>query len=74
MTGPDPAPAEIPVPREAVPREAVPSGAFAGDRYWTVTGCQWTGGALPDDVAALLAPPIVVGVAATPRRAPDGTG
>ena len=48
--------------------------AFAGDRYWTVSGCSWAGGALPDDVAALLAPPIVVGAVATPRRAPDGPG
>ena len=21
--------------------------AFAGDRYWTVSGCSWAGGALP---------------------------
>jgi hypothetical protein len=54
-----------------VPREAVLSSM--SDRYWTVSGCAWAG-ALPDDVAALLAPPIVVGAAATPRRAPDGTG
>jgi hypothetical protein len=61
MTDSGPAPADIPVP-------------FAGDRYWTVSGCPWAAGALPDDVAALLAPPIVVGTAATPRRAADGTG
>jgi hypothetical protein len=66
MTHHAPAPADIPVPREAVPSSC--------DIYWTVTGCQWTGGTLPDDVAALLAPPIVVGAAATPRRAPNGTG
>jgi hypothetical protein len=67
MTDPAPAPVDVPVPPDAVE-------TGVGDRYWTVSGCHWAGAGLPDDVAALLAPPIVVGAAATPRRALEGTG
>jgi hypothetical protein len=64
---------DLPVPRDAVERSA-------GGSYWSVSGCGWDadGPALPEEYAAHLAPPIVVGAAARPpdrviRRIPDTT-
>lgn len=60
------APAPAPAPAEAVER-------CAGTGYWTVSRDTWAGrhaAALPEEYASLLAPPIVVGVAAiSPDRA-----
>ena len=58
----EPIAADVLVPREAV-EESV------GGCYWSVSCCGWAPGALPEEYAALLAPPIVVGVVAAPALA-----
>jgi len=51
-------PWQLPVPREAV-------ADSAGASYWSVYDCRWVGvgPAIPEELAELLAPPIVVGAA-----------
>jgi hypothetical protein len=57
----------LPVPREAV-------ADCAGKSYWSVYDCRWVGlgSTVSDELADLLAPPIVVGAA--PRSPADGHG
>jgi hypothetical protein len=64
-------PVPVPVLSDAVERSV-------GGSLWSVSGCGWDadGVALPEEYAALLAPPIVVGAAAmsperVARRIPD---
>jgi hypothetical protein len=55
----------------AVPPDAV--AECAGGSYWTVSGGAWADGdGLPEELAELLAPPIVVGAASTERVTADG--
>jgi hypothetical protein len=64
-------PDELDVPDElAVPREVIAESA--GDSYWSVAGCGWDGVGAPlaEELAALLAPPIVVGTAARAEVGP----
>jgi hypothetical protein len=59
----DPAPSGPAPSGPAVPGDAVE--ACTDGAYWSVSGCGWGADrvALPEEYAALLAPPIVVGVA-----------
>jgi hypothetical protein len=52
--------------RESVPRESVAENL--GGAYWSVDDSRWTTvqPELPDDLADLLAPPIIVGAARVP--------
>jgi hypothetical protein len=54
MADPVAAPWQLPVPREAV-------ADSEGASYWSVYEARWVPAELPDDLAALLAPPIAVG-------------
>ncbi|HEU4423691.1 MAG TPA: hypothetical protein VFR67_14265 [Pilimelia sp.] len=63
MADPDSHPWQLAVPREAV-------ADSAGASYWSVYDCRWVGvgPAVPDELADLLAPPIIVGAAPVAAR------